>query len=79
VEEGLRPSLVIGLPVGFVHVIESKEELISLGLPYIAIMGRRGGSPLAVSVVHALCSLAAKRAGVAEKGIREGVGGEISG
>ena len=58
-EEGLRPALVVALPVGFVHVAESKEELMSLGVPYIATAGRRGGSPLAVSVVHALCGLAA--------------------
>lgn len=58
VEEGIRPSLVIGMPVGFVHVIESKQELASLGVPFIALEGRRGGSPLAVSVVHALCSVA---------------------
>jgi len=58
IEEGLRPSLVVALPVGFVHVVESKEELMSLGVPYIATVGRRGGSPLAVSVLHALCGLA---------------------
>ncbi|MHB8910420.1 MAG: precorrin-8X methylmutase [Syntrophales bacterium] len=58
VEEGLRPSLVIALPVGFVHVVESKEELMSLPVPFIATAGRRGGSPLAVSVIHALCRLA---------------------
>jgi len=58
VEEGVRPALVVAMPVGFVHVIESKEELMSLNVPYIAVVGRRGGSPLAVSVVHALCSLA---------------------
>ena len=50
--------LVIALPVGFVHVVESKEELMSLGIPYIATVGRRGGSPLAVSIIHALCGLA---------------------
>jgi precorrin-8X/cobalt-precorrin-8 methylmutase len=60
IEEELRPSLVVGLPVGFVHVVESKEELMSLGVPFIATAGRRGGSPLAVSVVHALCTLAAR-------------------
>jgi len=59
IEEGLRPALVIAMPVGFVHVTESKDELVSLGIPYIAISGRRGGSPLAVSAIHALCSLAA--------------------
>jgi precorrin-8X/cobalt-precorrin-8 methylmutase len=58
-EEQTRPALVIAMPVGFVHVIESKEELMSLDVPYIAIAGRRGGSPLAVSVVHALCKVAA--------------------
>jgi precorrin-8X/cobalt-precorrin-8 methylmutase len=57
-EEQIRPALVVAMPVGFVHVIESKEELMSLNVPYIAIVGRRGGSPLGVSVVHALCSIA---------------------
>ena len=60
-EEQIRPALVVAMPVGFVHVIESKEELMSLNVPYIAIAGRRGGSPLGVSVVHALCSIAERR------------------
>lgn len=63
IEEDLRPALVIAMPVGFVHVLESKEELMSLGVPFIALTGRRGGSPLAVSVIHALCSLAEAPAG----------------
>jgi len=58
-EEEIRPALVIAMPVGFVHVVESKEELMSLNVPFIALSGRRGGSPLAVSVVHALCTIAA--------------------
>ncbi len=58
VEENIRPALVIAMPVGFVHVKESKEELLSLGVSSIVLTGRRGGSPLAVSVVHALCSVA---------------------
>ncbi len=57
-EDGLRPAVVIGMPVGFVHVLESKEELVRVGSPYITITGRRGGSPLAVSVVHSLCAIA---------------------
>jgi len=61
IEDGLAPALVIGMPVGFVHVVECKEELVSLGIPSIVIRGRRGGSPLAVSVVHALCSIAANK------------------
>jgi precorrin isomerase len=56
-EEGLRPALVIGMPVGFVHVVESKQELQTTGVPYIVIEGRRGGSPLAVACLHALCGL----------------------
>jgi precorrin-8X/cobalt-precorrin-8 methylmutase len=60
-EEGIRPALIVAMPVGFVHVVESKEELMSLHVPYIALAGRRGGSPLAVSVVHALCSLATQQ------------------
>ncbi len=62
IEEGIRPALVVAMPVGFVHVAESKEELMSLGVPYIALVGRRGGSPLAVSVIHALCALACTKA-----------------
>lgn len=61
VEDGIRPALVIGMPVGFVHVVESKDELASLGVPFIAIDGRRGGSTLAVATVHALCTLATQR------------------
>ena len=59
IEESVSPALVIAAPVGFVHVEESKKELLELDVPHIALAGRRGGSPTAVSVVHALCSLAA--------------------
>lgn len=58
IEEGIRPALVVAVPVGFVHVVESKEELMGLDVPQIVVAGRRGGSPLAVSVIHALCALA---------------------
>lgn len=57
-ENEVSPALVIGLPVGFVHVEESKSELLSLPVPSIVVTGRRGGSNLAVSVLHALCTLA---------------------
>jgi precorrin-8X/cobalt-precorrin-8 methylmutase len=66
-EEGIRPSLVIAMPVGFVHVVGSKEELMSLGVPCITVVGRRGGSPLAVSAIHALCSLASKPTAAVER------------
>ena len=60
IEEGVRPALVIAAPVGFVHVDESKEELMELDVPHIVLAGCRGGSPIAVSIIHALCSLAAE-------------------
>jgi uroporphyrin-III C-methyltransferase len=56
-EDGIRPALVIAMPVGFVHVEESKQELMSLNVPWISIPGRRGGSTLAVATLHALCML----------------------
>lgn len=57
VEEGYRPSLVLAVPVGFVHVVESKEEFLESGIPGISVAGRRGGTPLAVSALHAICGL----------------------
>ncbi len=45
---------VIGVPVGFVNVIEAKERLWASGLPCIAAMGRRGGSNVAAAIVNAL-------------------------
>lgn len=59
IEEGVRPALVLAMPVGFVHVTDSKEELMAQGVPFVATIGRRGGSTLAVAAVHALCTLAA--------------------
>lgn len=49
-----RPALVIGVPVGFVNVVESKEMLVSRDVPYIAAMGRKGGSTVASAIVNAL-------------------------
>ncbi len=54
-EEGVRPALVIGMPVGFVNVVESKNLLTQCDIPYITLEGRRGGSPLAVAPLHAIC------------------------
>lgn len=53
-EEQIRPSLVIGMPVGFVNVVESKELLTKCSVPYISLLGRRGGSALAVTTLHAI-------------------------
>lgn len=48
------PALVIGVPVGFVNVVESKELLVGTKVPYIAAMGRKGGSAVASAIVNAL-------------------------
>lgn len=52
------PTLVIGMPVGFVNAAESKELLLSSGLPSLVLRGRRGGSPLAAATVNALAVIA---------------------
>ncbi|MDD3119028.1 MAG: precorrin-8X methylmutase [Victivallales bacterium] len=54
IEEGIRPALIVGMPVGFVNVVEAKELLRETDLPHITIEGRRGGSPLAVATLHAI-------------------------
>ena len=56
VEEGrLHPELVIGVPVGFVNVVQSKELIMSLeDVPYIVAAGRKGGSNIAACIVNAL-------------------------
>jgi precorrin-8X/cobalt-precorrin-8 methylmutase len=52
-----RPAAVIGLPVGFVGAVESKEALAGYGgLPYLTLHGRKGGSAMAVAAVNALAS-----------------------
>jgi precorrin-8X/cobalt-precorrin-8 methylmutase len=62
VREGLRPDLIIGLPVGFVGAAESKETLLqeaaAFGVPFITNRGRKGGSNIAAAVVNALLILA---------------------
>jgi precorrin-8X/cobalt-precorrin-8 methylmutase len=56
-EEGVRPALIIGVPVGFVSAAESKEVVLDLPIPSIVSRGRKGGSPIAVAIVHALLLL----------------------
>jgi precorrin-8X/cobalt-precorrin-8 methylmutase len=53
-----RPRLVIAMPVGFVGVIESKEQALALPTPVVAVRGRRGGSAVAAAAVNALLLLA---------------------
>ncbi|MDE7262217.1 MAG: precorrin-8X methylmutase [Oscillospiraceae bacterium] len=50
----LCPALVIGVPVGFVNVVESKEQIMTAGVPYIVARGRKGGSNIAAAVCNAL-------------------------
>jgi len=53
-EDVMLPSLVIGIPVGFVCASESKDELRTLDIPYITNLGRKGGSPCASAIINAL-------------------------
>lgn len=53
-EGRISPKLIIGVPVGFVNVVESKELIISSGVPHIVARGRKGGSNVAAAVVNAL-------------------------
>lgn len=55
IQEGqLAPKLVIGTPVGFVNVVQSKELILTLPIPYIISRGRKGGSNVAAAIVNAL-------------------------
>lgn len=55
IRQGLvKPELVIGVPVGFVGAEESKEALLKLDVPAIVIRGRKGGSPVAATILNAL-------------------------
>lgn len=52
------PELVVGIPVGFVNVVESKEMLMHSGIPYITARGRKGGSNIAAAICNALLRIA---------------------
>lgn len=61
-EEGkVEPKLIIGVPVGFVNVVESKEAIINSGAPCIVARGRKGGSNVAAAIVNALLYMAFPR------------------
>lgn len=62
VQEGrLKPELIIGAPVGFVNVVQAKEMILQLPVPYIVAKGRKGGSNVAAAIVNALLYLACGR------------------
>ncbi len=49
-----RPDFIIGVPVGFVNVVDAKELVIETDIPYIVNRGRKGGSNIAAAIVNAL-------------------------
>ncbi len=54
IDEGYRPKLIIGVPVGFVNVVVSKELIMETDIPCIIARGRKGGSNVAACIVNAL-------------------------
>ena len=55
IEDGkLDPELIIGVPVGFVNVVQSKELIMHTDVPYIVARGRKGGSNIAACICNAL-------------------------
>lgn len=62
IENGVfSPKLVIGVPVGFVNVVQSKEMIMDSGVPYIVAKGRKGGSNVAAAICNALLYMAGGR------------------
>ncbi|HII01868.1 TPA: precorrin-8X methylmutase [Methanosarcinaceae archaeon] len=60
IEKGVRPALIIGLPVGFVNAAESRELVrdLKIPVPSISCVGTRGGTPMAVACVNELVAIA---------------------
>ena len=57
-EEGIKPAVIIGIPVGFVGAADSKELLAkNTKIPYITVVGTKGGSPIAASAINAIMYL----------------------
>lgn len=56
--QGAKPALIVGMPVGFVSAAESKEIISHSATPWIITTGRKGGSTLVVATLHALFSIA---------------------
>jgi precorrin-8X/cobalt-precorrin-8 methylmutase len=57
IDEGLRPSLLVATPVGFVNAAESKEKVRTLAVPSITCVGTRGGTPVAVAIINELVEI----------------------
>lgn len=56
-EKRIKPELIIGVPVGFVNVVQSKELIMQTDVPYIVAKGRKGGSNIAACICNALLYL----------------------
>ena len=61
-EEKATPALIVGVPVGFVSAADSKEAVLGLPVPWIVARGRKGGSTIAVAIIHALLLLSTEAA-----------------
>ena len=61
-EGALAPALIIGVPVGFVNVVESKELVLARAVPSIVARGRKGGSNVAAAICNALLYIASNNA-----------------
>ncbi|MGD9160039.1 MAG: precorrin-8X methylmutase [Desulfobacteraceae bacterium] len=59
-EEGIKPALVFAMPVGFINVVETKNMIKEMDIPYILMDGRRGGTTFAVAAINAIAILAMK-------------------
>ncbi|MDO4357234.1 MAG: precorrin-8X methylmutase [Clostridia bacterium] len=72
IESGLRPALVIGVPVGFVNVVESKTRVLAVcrahGVPAIVALGRKGGSNVSAAICNALLYTAANALDPVQRG-----------
>ena len=67
-EENIRPAVIIGVPVGFVGAAEAKAQLAAQDeIPFITVMGSKGGSSIAVAAVNAILYLLDNSRGLSEK------------
>jgi precorrin-8X/cobalt-precorrin-8 methylmutase len=60
-KEGIRPAVIIGVPVGFVNAAESKELLRTTDVPSISTEGTRGGTPIAVAAMNECITISIER------------------
>lgn len=60
-EDRIKPELIIGVPVGFVNVVQSKELIMKTDIPYMIARGRKGGSNVAAAICNALLYMLVSR------------------